>query len=140
MEVCAMSFSASIGGIGNSGADRPVEQISRPKEASSETTDIGLPLPTSINNYQELRQAELKGENVSISDAQLVRAIENAIKAVQGKSTSLEFSIHQRTKLISVKVLDKDTGEVIREIPPEKSLDFVAKLWEMAGILVDERR
>jgi flagellar protein FlaG len=39
-----------------------------------------------------------------------------------------------------VKVLNTDTGQVIREIPPEKNLDFVAKLWEMAGILVDERR
>ncbi|HBM74934.1 MAG TPA: flagellar biosynthesis protein FlaG, partial [Clostridiaceae bacterium] len=26
------------------------------------------------------------------------------------------------------------------EIPPEKILDMVAKLWEIAGIFVDERR
>jgi flagellar protein FlaG len=39
-----------------------------------------------------------------------------------------------------VKVMDKEDGKVIREIPPEKTLDLVAKLWELAGILVDERR
>jgi flagellar protein FlaG len=39
-----------------------------------------------------------------------------------------------------VKVLDKDTGKVVREIPPEKILDMVAKFMEKAGIIVDERR
>jgi flagellar protein FlaG len=135
-----MSFNMSIGGTGNqAGVERPTP-IEKPKGSDSSLDKNVLPLPFNVNNSQELRQAQLKGENLTISDAQLLRAIEHAIKAVQGKSTSLEFSIHQRTKLISVKVLDKDTGETIREIPPEKSLDFVAKLWEMAGILVDERR
>ena len=40
-----------------------------------------------------------KVKNVTISDAQLVKAIEHAIKAIQGRTTSLEFSIHQKTKL-----------------------------------------
>jgi flagellar protein FlaG len=135
MEDLTMSMNYSIGGSGGqSGPDRSAaDPVTKP--LNNEIT----PVP-SISNSYELKQAELKGENVTISDEQLVKAIEHAIKAVQGKTTSLEFSIHQTTKLISVKVLDKDTGETIREIPPEKSLDFVAKLWEMAGILVDERR
>jgi len=36
--------------------------------------------------------------------------------------------------------LNADTDEVIREIPPEKSLDMLQKMLEMAGILVDEKR
>ena len=36
---------------------------------------------------------------------------------------------------MSIKVLNADTDEVIREIPPEKSLDMLQKMWEMAGIL-----
>ena len=30
--------------------------------------------------------------------------------------------------------------EVIKEYPPEKTLDMIAKVWEMAGIMVDEKR
>ncbi|WP_233567157.1 flagellar protein FlaG [Cohnella endophytica] len=86
-----------------------------------------------------IKQAELQGD-VTISDHQLVKAIDRAIKNMQGPNTSLEFSVHNKTKEIMVKVLNKDTGEVIREIPPEKTLDFVAKMWKMAGLLVDERR
>jgi flagellar protein FlaG len=39
-----------------------------------------------------------------------------------------------------VKVIDAETDEIIREIPPEKILDMVAMMWEMVGIIVDERR
>ncbi len=81
----------------------------------------------------------MRGERITVSDEQVVKALERAIKAVEGKSTSLEFTVHEKTKMIAVKVLDKSSGEVIREIPPEKTLDFVAKLWEMAGILIDQK-
>lgn len=139
-----MSINYPIGGFGgSSGTEKPAAEPAVRVQKSDETgtyAPVLVPVPANINNEQDLKQAELLGENVTISDAQLVKALEHAIKAVQGRTTSLEFSIHQKTKLISVKVLDKDTGETIREIPPEKSLDFVAKLWEMAGILVDERR
>ena len=93
-----------------------------------------------LKTPDELRKAELRGEQISISDKQLMKAIEKAVKQIQGSYTYLEFTVHEATRQIAVKVHDRDTGEVIREIPPEKTLDFVAKLWEMAGILVDERR
>ena len=34
---------------------------------------------------------------------------------------------------------DKDTKEVIKEFPPEATLDMIARVWELAGILVDEK-
>ena len=54
--------------------------------------------------------------------------------------TRCDYSYHKETNRVSIKVFDADTDEVIREIPPEKSLDMLQKMWEMAGILVDERR
>lgn len=136
-----MSINYPVGGFGgSSGSEKPAEPVVKVQKSEESGTYSPVPVPANINNTSELKQAELLGEDVTISDAQLVKALEHAIKAVQGRTTSLEFSIHQKTKLISVKVLDKDTGETIREIPPEKSLDFVAKLWEMAGIFVDEKR
>jgi flagellar protein FlaG len=93
-----------------------------------------------VTTSKDLKLVELQGNDIPISQEQLIKAIDRAVKAVQGPYTSLEFSVHETTKRISVKVMNRDTGEVIREIPPEKSLDLVAKLWEMAGILIDERR
>lgn len=94
----------------------------------------------SVHTAKQMKLLELQGESFSIGDEQMIKVIERANKALQGATTTFEFSIHERTKQIMVKVLDKDNGTVIREIPPEKTLDMVARLWEMAGILVDERR
>ena len=50
------------------------------------------------------------------------------------------FGIHEETNRVTIKIVDKDTKEVIKELPPEKTLDMIAKAWELAGILVDEKR
>lgn len=77
---------------------------------------------------------------IVIDEKELIKSIEKANNALSLRYTSLEFSIHEKTKEIMVKVIDRDSGEVIREIPPEKILDAVAHMWEIAGIIVDEKR
>lgn len=71
-------------------------------------------------------------------------AVDDLNKTVKQASpmhhTQLSFKYHEDTNRISITVTDSDTDEVIREIPPEKTLDVLAKAWEMAGLLVDERR
>ena len=71
-------------------------------------------------------------------------AVDDLNKTVKQASpmhhTQLSFKYHEDTIRISITVTDSDTDEVIREIPPEKTLDMLAKAWEMAGLLVDERR
>ena len=51
-----------------------------------------------------------------------------------------QFGIHEGTNRITIKIVDKQTKEVIKELPPEKTLDMIAKAWELAGLMVDERR
>ena len=50
------------------------------------------------------------------------------------------FGIHEGTNRVTIKIVDKGTKELIKELPPEKTLDMIAKVWEMAGILIDEKR
>lgn len=50
----------------------------------------------------------------------------------------LRFKIHEPTREIIARIVNRETGEVVREIPPEKFLDMVAKLQELAGVFVDE--
>ncbi len=71
------------------------------------------------------------------------KKVKNAIAEVNRKmnqKTRCEFSYHEDTKRVSIKVIDSDTEEVIREIPPEETLDMLSKMWEVAGILIDEQR
>lgn len=137
MSLIGGGMSSNGTGAGDTVPIKMQMESKQPKvEDNVTTSEIG----SSIVSISDLKMAEMRGDYYTISDEQVVKAIEKAIKAAEGRSTSFEFSIHEKTKKISVKVLDKDTGEVIREVPPEKSLDMLAKLWEMAGIMVDERR
>ena len=69
-----------------------------------------------------------------------IRSVLSKAREKMNMSTSLEFSYHEATKTVSFKVIDKNTKQVVREIPPEKSLDMLQKMWELAGILIDEKR
>ncbi len=92
---------------------------------------------TSVNISQ---LSEIEKRSLLVSEKVVIEAIEKANKAISGGNRRFEFSIHEETKAIVVKVIDADTNELIREIPPEKILDIIAAIWEMAGIIVDERR
>jgi flagellar protein FlaG len=109
-------------------------------QPASSSNASSVELRREISTLGELKQAESRGEKFAPGEDIIIKAIAKANKAIEGRYTTFEFSVHQKTKQISITVKDKDTGEVIREIPPEKALDMVAKLWEMAGIIIDEKR
>lgn len=69
---------------------------------------------------------------------QIKKAIENLNKNLS--NSEAVFGIHEATNRVTIKIIDKESKEVIKELPPEKTLDMIAKAWELAGILVDERR
>lgn len=71
---------------------------------------------------------------------QLKKAIAEMNKKINNSNEEAVFGVHEDTNRIMIKIMDKDTKEVIKEFPPEKTLDMIAKIWEMAGILVDEKR
>lgn len=72
------------------------------------------------------------------------KSIEAAFDELNAKmkeqKTRCEYSYDEDTKRISISVYDKDSDELIREIPPEESLEVLHKVWELAGIVVDEKR
>ena len=76
----------------------------------------------------------------TLQEKSVIEAIEKANKKMSGQDIGFEFSVHEKTKQIVVKILNTDTKEVIREIPSEKILDMVASMCEMAGLFVDQKR
>jgi len=74
-----------------------------------------------------------------VTNEQIKKAVEKLNKNMMSHSEAV-FGIHEATNRITIKIIDKDTKKVIKELPPEKTLDMIAKVWELAGILVDEKR
>ena len=85
-------------------------------------------------------QQQQTAMNAQATPDQLKKMIEEMNKKINNSNEVAMFGIHEETNRVMIKIMDKDTKEVIKEFPPEKTLDMIAKLWEMAGILVDERR
>jgi flagellar protein FlaG len=90
--------------------------------------------------YEYLDDKKRNGDTLTISEKVVYDAIERANKAVQGPDTYCKFTVHKKTNEICVKIVNSETNEVIKEIPSEKILDMVAKMCELAGIFVDEKR
>lgn len=74
------------------------------------------------------------------NDKQIQMAVSNANSKMRHSKIKAEFSYHEPTKSVSIRIMDEETNEVIKEIPPEETLNMIVKMWELAGILVDERR
>ena len=87
---------------------------------------------------QQQAQGGSKAQQQQQSE-QLKKAIAEMNKRINNSNEEAVFGVHEDTNRIMIKIMDKDTKEVIKEFPPEKTLDMIAKIWEMAGILVDEK-
>ena len=72
------------------------------------------------------------------TNEQLKRAVEEINR--KANNSEAVFGVHEDTNRITIKIVDKESKEVIKEFPPEKTLDMIAKVWEMAGLMVDEKR
>jgi|GEM_PF-737886 len=49
------------------------------------------------------------------------------------------FKVHKPTNEIIVQIIDSQTGEVIKEFPPEKILNMISEFLKMAGLIIDQK-
>lgn len=126
----------SIESIRNSGSvyqgSSPVQGTIR--ESSAVTTEG---LQTSADEMQQENASVL--ENAAASSSEQVKKAVESINRSQAHTEAI-FGIHEGTNRVTIKIVDKESKKVIKEYPPEKTLDMIQKLWEMAGLMVDEKR
>ena len=89
--------------------------------------------------YNEEKDVPGKSAVSEYIDDDLYRAVEQANDVVKAFDKRYKYAIHEGTGRVMVSIIDTETGEIIREVPPEQILSMVAKIWEVIGILVDEK-
>ena len=99
------------------------------KVAGTEKQDSRSGQDSSQNSAADQQQA---------TNEKIKKAVERLNKSMANSEAI--FGIHDATNRVTIKIVDKETKEILKEIPPEKTLDMIAKAWELAGLLVDERR
>ena len=98
--------------------------------------------PAANNAIQSIQSLVQKSNNNEAppSESHIRAEISKANNRLKIHNTRCEFSYHESTKRVSIKVMDRNTEEVIREIPPEETLEMLQKMLELVGFMVDERR
>ncbi len=92
----------------------------------------------SITMPSKKHEGEETEEQIQKQNENLRKSIEEINK--KAANSEVLFGYHEATHRVTLKVVDKETKKVIKEFPPEKTLDMIAKVWEMAGLMVDEKR
>ena len=100
-----------------------------PSESKKANTESQSVAKTAQDNEEYIKQ---ENERIMAAVSEMNKKMINTSEAV--------FGIHEDTNRVTIKIVDKETKKVIKELPPEKTLDMIAKAWELAGLLVDEKR
>ena len=109
------------------------EMTADSKVSTASTVQITNPQKSGTDNGESNLAQQNEKKEASIKELKDIQKVIN-------RNTIAEFGYNEPTNRITIKIKDKDTDEVIKEIPSEKALEMLAKAWELAGILVDEKR
>ena len=125
-------------GYGTEAQNKPAEvktQTTTPvKQVFQEKTEV-----KSKSEVKAKSQAENLEEQEVLNEEMLSKAIAQANKSLEHTNRSIERSVHDVTHTVMYVVKDTTTNEVIAEFPPKKIQDMIAKMWELAGLFVDEK-
>lgn len=94
-------------------------------------------------NQQRLQQNQYEKNNQEVTAQPLEREqLEQMAQQLQDfmgeMNRSLQFKVDEDSGRDVIKVLDKTTGDVIKQYPSEEVLSLVSKLSETAGLLIDQ--
>ena len=98
-------------------------------EASASRVSAVPPQPRS---QQAAAQAPLSGD----AARQLARQINDFLKS---SSSNVEFVVDGDSREVVVRVVDAQTGEIIRQIPSEEMLAISKSLDRMIGLLIQQK-
>lgn len=112
---------------------QPVENVEVTPAATAVTREAVAETAAYKNDGSEAGYQQKEASNEQIKKA--VAELNKKMNA----NTSCQFGIHDATNRVTIKLIDNDTKEVVKEFPAEETLDIIAKAWELAGILVDKK-
>ena len=94
---------------------------------------------SSQRSAQDERDAKSADQNIKVTDEKLQQATEAMGKIAQAMNSHLNFSVDTSTGKTVVKIINGDTGKVIRQIPPEETLRIMSKMRDIIELLFDQK-
>ncbi len=114
-------------------AKRQIDAITPVSSSSNIKSSL---ISTDNNSKKEAQGFQQFKESLSDKIGRIAETMDSYVQSIQ---RDLKIKVDEKTGRIMVKVISKESGKVIREIPPEEMLDLAARIEEMTGILFDEK-
>ena len=124
---------------------KPVQPVNsaeisqQPDTAAAPLEDIAVVGSATEKGSADNSENKNNTEDQQLTNDQIKKAVE-ALKKGQLENSEAVFGFHDATNRVTIKMVDKETKKVIKEFPPDETLDMIARIWEIAGIMVDEKR
>jgi len=77
--------------------------------------------------------------NRKVSNEEIQKIIEEIKRKLDYLNKYLKIEIDQDLEIPVVKIIERDTDRIIRQIPPEYLLELMKRIDEMLGVLLNER-
>ena len=77
--------------------------------------------------------------DASLTSADLKRAVEELNKYIRSQQRDVAFSVDKEANATVIKIFKTETGELIKQFPPDEILAMIAKLRKNIGWLVDKK-
>jgi flagellar protein FlaG len=87
----------------------------------------------------EQRQADAVARPANAGEEGLAEAVEKLNAQAGSLNRSLRFTVDRDTGTTVIKVVDRETDEVIRQIPPEYTMEILRRMDIGAGVLLEEK-
>lgn len=89
-------------------------------------------------SFGHARKAQ-EGSTIQGDPGKTQKLVEEVQSYLDNINIQLSFDIHDETGEMVVQVLERETGDLIRQIPPEDLLDLKDKLSELRGVLFHQK-
>jgi len=122
-----IQVNGGIGTVAGAGAPAVVVNPNAPEEEKRVSTPVELP------------RVAVKEMSAAEKEEQVREAAEKINEFIETMTHDLSFSVDKETKRTVVKVLERESGEVIRQIPAEEVLRIAKMLDELKGLIIREQ-
>ena len=131
-----MSAAVAVGG--RKGADAPEQRT--PETAQQEigaAKNGNVPAAAGPQTADENAESEHL-QHEPLSEEQTAFITDQLNEIMRNINVDLQFQYHKEVNVMSVRMLDKKTGEVLREIPPESMVEHMIKVHDWIGAFLDK--
>lgn len=119
-------------------ANSSVQRTSASETQSSSINTQALQQAQAIERADKAEAEERAQEAKELSPEQLKAAINRLNELMENSGRSLAFSVDDELGDVVVKVMDKQTEELIRQIPNEEALKFAKNLEGVLGVIFND--